>query len=151
MRNPPTNTVSTSIEREVAFYDVDAYRIVWHGNYVKYFEEVRCALLEKIDYSYQQMEASGYFFPVIDLHIRYPKTLKFRQKIRISAYLIEWRNRLVIDYLIHDVESGERLTRGRTTQVAVLMPGEITQFESPRVLIDRVDLAIETEQGNRDR
>ena len=31
----------------------------------------RCALLDRIDYNYAQMKASGYAWPVIDMHIRY--------------------------------------------------------------------------------
>ena len=145
MPRKTNHSISAQIEREVAFYDVDAYRIVWHGNYPKYFEEVRCALLEKIGYSYQAMESSGYFFPIVDLHIRYPKPLKFKQKIRITAWLKEWKNRLVIDYSIHDIETSERLTKGRTMQVAVRMPGEVTQFESPPMLIERVEQAFARE------
>lgn len=132
-------SISVSIEKEVPFYDVDSYRIVWHGNYPKYFEEARCALLEKIGYDYQQMEASGFFFPVIDLNARYVKPLVFKQKVTIRAQLKQWEHKLLIDYLITDKDSGERLTKGSTTQVAVLMPGNVLQFESPQILISQVE------------
>ena len=132
-------SISVSIEKEVPFYDVDSYRIVWHGNYPKYFEEARCALLEKIGYDYQQMEASGFFFPVVDLNARYVKPLVFKQKIKIRAQLKQWEHKLLIDYLITDKNSGERLTKGSTTQVAVLMPGNVLQFESPQILISQVE------------
>ncbi len=36
-----------------------------------------------------------------------------------SGHFKEWENRLKIDYLIFDAESGKRLTKGYTTQVAV--------------------------------
>ena len=132
-------SISVSIEKEVPFYDVDSYRIVWHGNYPKYFEEARCALLEKIGYDYQQMEASGFFFPVVDLNARYVKPLVFKQKVKIRAQLKQWEHKLLIDYLITDKDSGERLTKGSTTQVAVLMPGNVLQFESPQILISQVE------------
>lgn len=132
-------SISVIIEKDVPFYDVDSYRIVWHGHYPKYFEEARCALLEKIGFAYQQMEESGYFFPIIDLQTRYVKPLIFRQKIKIMARLKEWEHKLVINYLITDSESGEKLTKGSTTQVAVLMPENITQFESPAILVKRVE------------
>ena len=45
--------------------------VVWHGHYVKYLEIVRGVLLDSIDYNYAQMKASGYLWPVIDLHLRY--------------------------------------------------------------------------------
>jgi acyl-CoA thioester hydrolase len=36
------------VELEVPFFDLDPMNIVWHGNYVKYLEVARCALLETI-------------------------------------------------------------------------------------------------------
>ncbi len=123
---------------EVPFFDVDSYRIVWHGNYPKYFEIARCQLLEEIGFPYTKMEETGYFFPVIDLQVRYVKPIVFRQQIKVSAMLKDWEHKLVIDYRIHDAQTGEKLTKARTQQVAVLMPGNITQFQSPQELIDKV-------------
>src|SRR5690625_7911324 len=36
------------IELTVTFYDVDSMDIVWHGHYLKYFEDARCCLLDEI-------------------------------------------------------------------------------------------------------
>ena len=135
--------LSSQFEMEVPFFDVDSYRIVWHGNYAKYFEIARCHLLEKINYSYQTMEESGYAFPIIDLQVRYRKALKFGQKVSVIATLNSWQNKLIIDYLIKDADTGQTLTKGQTTQVAVSMPDEITQFQSPQQLLDNVDAAFE--------
>lgn len=131
--------LSIDIEKEVPFYDIDTYRIVWHGHYAKYFEEARCALLEKINCTYEDMENWGYFFPVIDLNIRYVKPLIFKQKIRINAQIKEWQNKLLINYIITDVASNERLTKGSTTQVAITMPDHIMQYESPAPLINKIN------------
>ena len=131
--------ISTEFSMEVPFFDVDSYRIVWHGNYPKYFEVARCQLLEEIDYPYAKMEETGYFFPVIDLRVRYVKPIEFKQNICVTATLKEWEHRLSIDYLIHDTVSGEKLTKGNTRQVAVLMPGHITQFQSPKELVEHVN------------
>ncbi|NNC99178.1 MAG: acyl-CoA thioesterase [Gammaproteobacteria bacterium] len=140
--------LSDYVDKEVPFYDVDSYRIAWHGCYPKYFEEARCALLEKIGYSYRHMEESRYFFPITDLRIRYVKPLVFKQKVRVLASLKEWRHKLVIDYLITDLTSGDRLTSGSTTQVAVLMPEQIMQLESPAALVQKVQVLIGSEKDS---
>ena len=140
--------LSTSFDMEVAFFDVDSYRIVWHGNYPKYFEIARCALLEKIGYPYEKMEESGYFFPVIDLQSRYLKPLVFKQTVTVTATLKEWLNKLIIDYTIHDIKSGDLLTKGQTTQVAVLMPEKITQFQLPDLFIKNVGKLLANNDGN---
>jgi len=119
---------------EVPFHDVDVMHVAWHGHYVKYLEIARCALLDKIDYNYSQMEKSGYTWPVIDLRIRYAQPLCFQQKVTVRAKIVEWENRLKIDYLISDVETGRRLTKGYTVQVAVDASNGEMLFESPEIL-----------------
>jgi len=137
-----TDKLSISLDMEVAFFDVDSYRIVWHGNYPKYFEIARCKLLEHIDFTYEDMETAGYFFPIIDMKAKYIKPLQFKQQFTITATLIEWENKLTIRYLIQDRETGEKITKAETSQVAIAMPEHITQFASPDILINKVQAAL---------
>ena len=128
------------IEIEIPFYDVDLAGIVWHGNYVKYFEVARCVLLDKLNYNYIDMKESGFFWPVIDIRLRYVNPAKFKQKISVRAVIKEWENRLKINYLIVDTETGNRLTRGYSVQVAVdIMSGEML-FASPPILFEKLGL-----------
>lgn len=123
---------------EVPFHDVDVMRVAWHGHYVKYFEIARCALLDKIEYNYPEMEQSGYAWPVIDLRIRYAYPLKFQQKVKVIATLVEWENRLKINYQIDDLVTGQRLTKGYTVQVAVDMSNNEMLFVSPAILFEKI-------------
>lgn len=131
---------SAELELQVQFYDLDPMEIVWHGNYVKYLEAARCALLDTIDYNYPQMQASGYSWPIIDLHLRYAHPATFGQRIKVSAAIIEWENRLRIEYVICDSASGQRLTRGTTTQVAVDLATREMCFASPPVLFQKLGI-----------
>lgn len=132
------NPWSAETELQVQFFDLDPMEIVWHGNYVKYLEIARCALLDSIDYNYVQMKESGYAWPVIDLHVRYAAPASFGQRIKLRATIVEWENRLKIEYVITDAVSGRRLTRASTTQVAVdIKTGEMC-FVSPRVLFEKL-------------
>jgi len=130
------------IEIQVQFFDLDPMQIVWHGNYVKYLEVVRCALFDKIDYNYAEMGASGFSWPVIDMQLRYIHSAVFGQRLKLRADIVEWENRLKIDYLITDAESGARLTRASTTQVAINMASGEMCFVSPPVLLKK--LGVET-------
>ena len=76
----------------------------------------RVAASDTIDYNYTQMKASGYAWPVIDMHLRYVDSARFGQRLKVRAEIAEWENRLRIDYLITDAASGHRLLRGSTTQ-----------------------------------
>ena len=129
----------SSIEIEVPFHDVDSMNIVWHGHYSKYFELARCRLLESFDYGYKAMAASGYGWPVVDMRMKYVKPAHFGQRILVEATLKEWEYRLKITYTICDAATGEKLTKGYTTQVAVdLQTGDMC-YESPAVLLQRLE------------
>ena len=125
---------------KVAFHDVDSMNIVWHGRYVKYFELARCELLESFNYDYVAMRDSGYAWPVVDMRIKYVKPLRFNQKVEVRCWVKEWEYRLKIEYLVLDAESGEKLTKGYTIQVAVDMQTQEMCLESPSVLLERLGI-----------
>jgi acyl-CoA thioester hydrolase len=132
--------IEAEVEIEVPFHDIDVMGVAWHGHYIKYLEIARCALLEKIDYNYPQMKASGFAWPVIEVRIRYPQPLYFQQKVRVKARLDEWENRLKVNYLIEDLETGRRLTKAHTVQVALDMNSGEMLFASPDVLLQKLGI-----------
>ncbi len=93
-----------ALNLEIPFFDVDAYRVVWHGNYPKYLEMARCALLSDIGCPYSVMEEEGYFFPIVDIQVKYIKPLLFEQHVVVESWLAEWQNRLKINYVIKKVD-----------------------------------------------
>lgn len=132
--------LTKEIDIEVPFHDVDMMEVVWHGHYTKYLEVARCVLLDSFDYNYTQMLASGYAWPIIDMQLRYIKGARFGQKIRVKASLVEWENRLKINYLITDANTGERLTRAYTIQVAVNIATREMCLASPAILFEKLGL-----------
>ncbi len=129
---------SAEVLIDVPFYDADMLGIVWHGHYAKYFEIARCALLERLDYDYLTMKETGYVWPVIELHIRYIAPARFGQRIRVSAALKEYEYRMRIRYEIVDDETGNRLAKGISSQVAVNVESGEMCFGSPRVFLDKL-------------
>ncbi len=122
----------------VPYHDIDSIGVAWRGHYAKYLEIARCALLDGFGYGYDAMHESGFMWPVIDLRVRYVKPVRFGQRILVRATLREWENRLLIDYLVTDQASGQRLTRGTTSQVAVDMKSGEMCFVSPPILFERL-------------
>ena len=122
----------------VPFFDIDTMHVVWHGHYVKYLEVARCALLDHIGHNYTQMLDAGYAWPVIDMQLRYVRGATFGQRINVRASLVEWENRLKVNYLITDLATGERLTRAVTVQVAVEIASKEMQLVSPRCFTEAV-------------
>jgi acyl-CoA thioester hydrolase len=128
---------SAEVEIEVPFHDVDMMEVAWHGHYARYLEIARSAMLDTIDYNLPGMKASGFAWPVIELHIRYARPLRFQQKVRVRAELVEVENRMKVRYRIFDAASGQRLTKAHTVQVALDMASGEMLFASPRVLLEK--------------
>ena len=131
-------TLTAEVEIKVPFEDGDPMGVTWHGNYFRYLERARCELLDKIGYGYIAMMESGYSWPIVDTRIKFVRTTVFQQRIRVVATLAEYENRLKIEYEISDVETGERVTKGYTIQVAVDNATQELCFVSPPILFEKV-------------
>ena len=141
-QNNGPHTIFAEAEITVEFYDCDPMNIVWHGNYLNYFEVGRRMLLEKIGYDYFEMEKSGYAFPVIEASVKFISPLRFRDRALVKAVLVEYENCLRIKYEIRNVQSGLVTTKGVTTQMAYDMKTNESCFVCPRILIEKVEAII---------
>lgn len=119
-------------------FDIDSMDVVWHGNYVRFIETARAAMLEKFNYGYLQMRESGYAWPIVDMRLKYVGPATFHQPLVIKSTIVEWENRLRIEYVIRDATTGRKLTTGYTVQVAVDIATREMCFVSPAVLWERL-------------
>jgi Predicted thioesterase len=115
--------VSATIRLKVPFHDVDALGVVWHGNYLKYFEVAREALFEKcgIDTAAYHRQ-TGVIFPIIRSSIKHIRPLTFQQEFLCTASVREAKRKIVLDFEISLPADGAVCTRGSTEQVAVHAP-----------------------------
>ena len=127
--------LSAETELEIPFQDVDPMQVAWHGHYFRYFEAARSQMLRKIDFDYEEMRATDYLWPIIKTEVKFVQAIRYGQRVLVRATLAEWENRLKIDYLIHDLASGARLTKGYTVQCAVHAATGELQLVSPPVLL----------------
>lgn len=126
--------LSADTEIAIQFYDLDPMDVVWHGNYPRFLEQARCALLDRIGYNYVQMKASGYAWPIVDMRIRYVRPIRLAERIVVTAKLMEYEHRLKLEYRIRRKADGEVLTKAQTVQVAVHMLSGDLLLESPPAL-----------------
>ncbi|MRS19415.1 YbgC/FadM family acyl-CoA thioesterase [Enterobacteriaceae bacterium RIT692] len=125
------------VEITVSFHDCDPMGVVWHGNYFRFFEVAREALLRSVNYSYGEMAASGYVWPVVDTHVKYRQPLRCEEVVRVAASISEYENRLRIDYVIRNA-AGQVTTKAHTLQVAVNAATQEMCFVSPDILFARL-------------
>ena len=137
-----TNFLIASEDMKVPFHDIDPAAVVWHGRYFKYFEIVRCKLLEDVDYGYAEMMNSGYVWPVVDTSVRYLKPLPIDPTFTNVAALREWELRLVIDYKILG-EDETLYPKARPVQVPIDLETRELRLGSPDVFVSSVEKRLE--------
>ena len=77
-------------EIRVLYGDTDAYGVVWHGAYTKWFEAARVETVEKsLGINLVDLENSGILFPVVEMNIRYKSSAKMNDIIEIKTYISE--------------------------------------------------------------
>jgi acyl-CoA thioester hydrolase len=127
----------------VPFHDVDLAGVVWHGHYMKYLENARWAVMERIGFGLDAMLASGFLWPIISAHVKYVRAARYGDQLRVKASIVEWETRLAVNYLILDCRDESRVARAQTVQVAVEKGSGTMQFASPACLVDRMRTALE--------
>ncbi|NUF48708.1 acyl-CoA thioesterase [Gilliamella sp. ESL0250] len=131
---------SSTIEYTTSFHDTDAMGVVWHGNYLKFFEKAREALFQKFNYGYKQMIDSGYLWPIVDARVKYIAPTIAEQTLQIIATLKEYEHRIKINYTIIDCLTGKKTTSGYTIQVAISASTQEMCFITPPIFLERFGL-----------
>lgn len=108
------NTLTT-----VRFSEVDSMQVVWHGQYVRYFEDGREAFgREYPGLGYLDFYANGYTAPIVDMQIQYLAPLTINDVAAIETRFIDTEAaKICFEYLIRRQSDGALVARGSTMQV----------------------------------
>lgn len=111
----------------VRFSEVDSMQVVWHGEYVRYFEDGREAFgREYPGLGYLDFYANGYTAPIVDLQLQYVSPLTINDVAIIETRFIESpAAKLCFEYIIHRKSDGALVARGSSVQVFVNADGNM--------------------------
>lgn len=118
-------------EIRVIYADTDQMGVVYHSNYLRYFEIGRTELLRELGISYKEMEACGLFLPVKEAFIDYRISIKYDDIIIINTCIDKLKNvSLKLKYEIRAKEDSNLLyTTGYTLHPFINKNGEIIRPE----------------------
>ena len=117
----------TTTRTTVRFSEVDSMQVVWHGEYVRYFEDGREAFgREYPGLGYLDFDANGYTAPIVDLQLQYVSPLTVNDVAIIETRYIETvAAKLCFEYIIRKESDGTLVARGSSVQVFVDSSGEM--------------------------
>jgi acyl-CoA thioester hydrolase len=119
-------------KRRVPFHDLDPLQIVWHGNYLKYFDIARFGLFKQAGLDlYQYFLDRQLIFPVTRSSAKHIVPLRYDDEFVCRATVTEAVYKIAMSFEIRLAANGQICTRGKSEQVAVKMPKMEMQFEVP--------------------
>jgi acyl-CoA thioester hydrolase len=108
----------------ILYADTDRSTVVYHANYLRYFELGRASLMRDAAYPYREIEESGYVYPIIELAIQFHESLHYDDPLWIHTRPASLeRVRLQFDYIITHSETGADVCRGFTRHCALNAKG----------------------------
>jgi acyl-CoA thioester hydrolase len=130
----------TVVESSVPFFDCDPLGVVWHGNYLKYMDVARTAMLSPLGLDGEELVATGHRMYVTDVRCRHVAPLRFRDRVRTTAWLREWEQRLYIAYDVHNLTTARQAARAHTVLVVTDAAGKLL-FDVPTIVRERLGVA----------
>lgn len=123
-----------SINRRVAFREVDAIAITWHGRYADYFEDAATELRRACGLTYEAFRDSGVRAPIVQFHVDYHCPLLLDELVTVTATLV-WSEaaRLNTEYEILKPDSTVAAT-GYSVQMLTDTAGEPCLAPPPLLL-----------------
>ncbi|MFP4166170.1 MAG: acyl-CoA thioesterase [Opitutales bacterium] len=98
----------------VRYAETDRMDVVYHGNYLVWFETARILMLDEIGLPYRDIEARGLFIPVLSASVEYRSPARFDDRLDVHLFLNErMRARFHFDYEVR--RGGELLATGKTS------------------------------------
>ena len=128
---------SHSTNVKVRYAETDQMGVVYHGNYAQYLEIARIDWLDAMGISYKKMEEEGVMLPVYELKLRFKKSAKFDDDLKIETILKDKPGvRIEFEYRISN-QRGELLTEAETT--LIFMDIEKSKpMKCPQYLLDKL-------------
>ena len=124
---------------KVRYAETDQMGVVYHGNYAQYLELARIEWLNDLGISYKKMEDQGVMLPVYELHLKFKKSAKFDDILRIETRLSGKPGvKIEFDYQILNQED-ELLTEAHTTLVFMDIK-ENKPIRCPQYILEKLKL-----------
>lgn len=98
----------------VRYAETDRMDVVYHSNYLVWFETARIQMLDEIGIPYREIEARGLFLPVLTVSAEYKKPARFDDHLEIHLFMKKKpRARIFFDYEVR--HNGDLLATGQSS------------------------------------
>ncbi len=97
------------------YEETDQMGVIYHGNYITWFEQARSGFFRALGYSYKRLEDEGFWIPVIEVGCKYFAPAKYDEEVYVKTSIASHSGvRIELKYEVYDVETETLLVEGFT-------------------------------------
>lgn len=116
----------TEINVKVRFSEVDLMGIVWHGQYIKYFEDGREDFGNKFGVNYLDCHKNDFLVPIVKIECNYKKPLVYGDTVVVETRFVDCEAaKLIFNYTLYKCNNHEIIATGLSTQVFMSLNHEL--------------------------
>lgn len=125
-------TLSGTIEINVRFNEADPLGIVWHGHYIRYFEDGREAFGNEHGIGYLDFYKQGIIIPIVSIQCDYKRSLKYGEKVLVeTTYVPCDAAKLKFEYRLYNSVTRHMVATGTSVQVFLDKESSSLQLINP--------------------
>lgn len=120
----------------VRFHEVDSLRIVWHGHYLKYFEDGREAFGRKYGIGYMDVFSAGLLTPLVKISCEYKRPVKYNDDVMLETRFINTEAaKVMFEFILFNETTKEVYATGESTQIFLNEKNEL-MLTPPEFFLD---------------
>lgn len=124
--------LSSKTEVLVRFNEADPLGIVWHGHYIRYFEDGREAFGNMHELGYLEVYKLGYVIPVVSVQCDYKRSLRYGDRVIVETKFIPTEAaKLKFTYRLFNAATNELVATGSSVQVFLSKEDSVLQLSNP--------------------
>lgn len=126
------NKLSDRTEILVRFNEADPLGIVWHGHYIRYFEDGRESFGEKYGIRYLDFYKHGIVVPIVHIECNFKRALRYGDRVIVETrYMPCEAAKLKFSYQLYNQETRELVATGSSVQVFLDKASSALQLTNP--------------------
>ena len=124
--------LSSKTEVLVRFNEADPLGIVWHGHYIRYFEDGREAFGNTHGLGYLDVFKKGFVIPVVSVQCDFKLSLRYGDRVIVETkYLPCEAAKMKFTYRLFNAVTGQVVATGSSVQVFLDKENSILQLANP--------------------
>ncbi len=129
---PNKNMLQTETEVLVRFNEADPLGIVWHGHYIRYFEDGREDFGKRYGVGYLDFFNNGYVIPIVNVDCSFKKSLRYGETVIVETKFIPCdAAKIQFSYRLYNKNTRELVATGNSVQVFLDREHSVLQLQNP--------------------